>query len=114
MTKPQYCCEQNMSEKPKCDNSYYEGDKREEEEQAGNLGREESLSFALRQHLPLLKHQIDEGKQHAVYHRLQQNITTLKLLYNVWKLRPHLKKLLIYSAFTFQRRYWAATGAKHV
>lgn len=71
--------EQHMSEKAKCEESYYEGDDREEEEQVGDLGREESVSFALRQRLTLLQHQIDEGEQHPVYHRLQKNITMLKM-----------------------------------
>lgn len=42
--------------------SYCERDDGEEEEQVGNLGREEELSFALQQVLALLKHQIDKGK----------------------------------------------------
>lgn len=64
-----------MSEKLRDKESYNEEDDREEEEQVGNLGREESFSFALRQHLAFLKHQIDEGKYHAVYYSLQKNIT---------------------------------------
>lgn len=72
-------CMNNTSEKAKCEESYNEGDDGEEEEQVGDLGREESVSFALRQHLTLLQHQIDEGKQHPVYHRLHKNITMLKM-----------------------------------
>lgn len=64
----------------KCEESYSEGDDREEEEQVGDPGREESVSFALRQHLTLLQHQVNEGKQHPVYHRLQKHITTSKML----------------------------------
>lgn len=58
--------------------SYDEGDDGEEEERAGDPGREESFSFAFAQHLPLLQHQVDEGEQHAVDHRLPRNASKHK------------------------------------
>lgn len=70
--------------------TYYEGDNREEEEKVGNLGREESLSFSLWQHLTLLQHQIDEGKYHAMYHRLQKSANTLKDYSKGYKICYHL------------------------
>lgn len=62
----------NNESKPQyCEESYNEGDDREEEEHVRDRGREESVSFALKQHHALLKHQVEEGKQHAVDHHLQ-------------------------------------------
>lgn len=59
--------------RPKWEESYYEGDHGEEKQDVGNLDREEGLPLSLWQHLALLKHQVDEGKQHPVDHCLQKN-----------------------------------------
>jgi len=51
--------------------TYHEGDHGEEEEQVGDPGREEGLPPAFAQALALLQHQVDQGEQHAVDHRLR-------------------------------------------
>lgn len=51
--------------------SYYDENDGAEEQQVGDPGREQRLPLALRQALPLLQDQVDEGEEHAVEHRLQ-------------------------------------------